>query len=68
MELTTKSTFEHTYVELMNDIGTRVVEKGEERAHEAGGSGVDTVWEKKEGEKKRERIRAIRVLRSVALF
>ena len=50
MKLPTKGTFEHTYFDLMSDIGTRVVEKGEERSHEAGGSGVNTPWEKKEGE------------------
>ena len=51
MELPTKVTFEHTYFKSMSDIGTRVVEKGEERIQEVGRSGVDAVGEKKEGEK-----------------
>ena len=38
MKLLTKGTFEHTYLESMSDIGTRVVEKGEERAQEAAAS------------------------------
>ena len=51
MKHQTKGIFEHTYFESMSDIRTRVVEKGEGRAWEAGGSDVVAVWEKGKKEK-----------------